>query len=197
MSDHADVPADPKQPGELGVSAYPAYVEFTARLNVESEYEFDQMRKQVGDVLRSWSTMRLHGDEAAVQLLYRKRPGVRPIESDPQEPPPFTFERADTFYGVAARMWASSDGLASVLRQEADDEPHLHQTMWNTERDRALLRTAADRIETLARETLALRAENEELRKALEVIASDPMKAVDPAAARYAEAFLADPEKVE
>lgn len=74
-------------------SEYPAYVEFTVRMNVESEWEFSTNRNNIEKAARQMSTVRLFGDEAAVQVLFRKRPGVRPIESDPQEPPPFTFER--------------------------------------------------------------------------------------------------------
>lgn len=85
--------------GETGRATFPAYVEYTVRCNVETQDEFDSIREGISTVAKSWSTIRLHGDEAAVQVLYRKRPGVRPIASDPQHPPPFTFERATTSGG--------------------------------------------------------------------------------------------------
>lgn len=84
-------------------SEYPAYVEFTVRMNVESEWEFDTLRADIGNAARRMSTVRLVGDEAAVQVLYRKRPGLRPIDSDPQDPPPFTFERVDSGSSSEAR----------------------------------------------------------------------------------------------
>lgn len=75
---------------------YPAYVEFTVRMNVESEWEFDTLKDDISNAARRMSTVRLIGDEAAVQVLYRKRAGLRPIDTDPQDPPPFTFERVDS-----------------------------------------------------------------------------------------------------
>lgn len=77
---------------DIDDEGYPAYVEFTVRMNVESGWEFDQLRNDISTAARRMSTVRLVGDEAAVQVLYRRRPGIRPIDSDPQEPPPFTFE---------------------------------------------------------------------------------------------------------
>ena len=58
---------------------YPAYVEFTVRMNVESAYEFDSIRGDIAHVCKRWSTVRLHGNEAAVQVAWTRSPGVRPI----------------------------------------------------------------------------------------------------------------------
>ena len=82
-----------KEAATISTDEFPAYVEFTVRMNVESEWEFDTLREDISNAARRMSTVRLVGDEAAVQVLYRKRPGLRPIDSDPQDPPPFTFDR--------------------------------------------------------------------------------------------------------
>lgn len=55
------------------------------------------------------------------------------------------------FYGVTAPAWETDAGLAKVLRAEAESG------IGETERDKALLKTAADRIAKLAAENRRLR----------------------------------------
>lgn len=58
---------------------YPAYVEITVRMNVESDDEFESVRYDIRHAAQRWSPARLADGETDVRVEWYRSTGARPV----------------------------------------------------------------------------------------------------------------------